>query len=101
MGKLPLFHRQRCVDVEGGACIRQYHVLTDKRHIITKDSDENVAVWDVLTVWQSIKIFLVLYFIQFLYFYFYWFITHYSTVFRGTLLGLFWKKEHSHHAVVS
>ena len=70
MGKLPLFHRQRCVDVEGGACIRQYHVLTDKRHIITKDSDENVAVWDVLTVWQSIKIFLVLYFIQFFIFLF-------------------------------
>ena len=38
------------VNVEGGACIRQYHVLTDKRHIITKDSDENIAVWDVLTV---------------------------------------------------
>jgi len=36
--------------IEGGACIRQYHVLTDKRHIITKDSDENIAVWDVLTV---------------------------------------------------
>jgi hypothetical protein len=34
----------------GGASIRQYHVLTDKRHIITKDSDDNVAVWDVLTV---------------------------------------------------
>jgi len=38
------------VDVSGGACIRQYHVLTDKRHIITKDSDENIAIWDVLTV---------------------------------------------------
>jgi len=41
-----------CVESEGGACIRQYYVLTDKRHIITKDSDENVAVWDVLTVPQ-------------------------------------------------
>ena len=44
--------RYFCADLEGGACIRQYHVLTDKRHIITKDSDENIAVWDVLTVLQ-------------------------------------------------
>lgn len=34
----------------GGASIRQFHVLTDKRHIITKDSEETVAIWDVLTV---------------------------------------------------
>jgi len=38
----------------GGASIRQYHVLSDKRHIITKDSDDNVAVWDVLTVGSEI-----------------------------------------------
>ena len=36
--------------VVGGASIRQYHVLNDKRHIITKDTDNSVAVWDVLTV---------------------------------------------------
>ena len=34
----------------GGASIRQYHVLNDKRHIITKDTKSNVALWDVLTV---------------------------------------------------
>jgi WD repeat-containing protein 48 len=34
--------------IKGGASIRQYLILTDKRHIITKDSDENVAIWDVL-----------------------------------------------------
>ena len=37
----------------GGASIRQHHVLNDKRHIITKDSDDRVAVWDVLTVSAS------------------------------------------------
>jgi len=34
----------------GGASIKQYHVLNDKRYIITKDSEERVAMWDVLTV---------------------------------------------------
>ncbi len=34
----------------GGASIRQYHVLNDKRHILTKDTDNTVALWDVLTV---------------------------------------------------
>ena len=36
----------------GGASIKQYHVLNDKRYIITKDSEERVAMWDVLTVSQ-------------------------------------------------
>ncbi|KAI0242860.1 WD repeat-containing protein 48 [Lamellibrachia satsuma] len=35
--------------VEGVASIRKYHVLNNKRHILTKDTDENVALWDVLT----------------------------------------------------
>ncbi|KAK2176594.1 hypothetical protein NP493_653g01034 [Ridgeia piscesae] len=35
--------------VEGGASIRKYHVLNNKRYILTKDTEENVAVWDVLT----------------------------------------------------
>ncbi|KAL5013551.1 hypothetical protein ScPMuIL_007821 [Solemya velum] len=35
--------------VKGGPSIRQYYVLNDKRHIITKDTDDCVAVWDVLT----------------------------------------------------
>lgn len=34
----------------GGASIRQYYVLNDKRMILTKDTDDNVAMWDVLTV---------------------------------------------------
>lgn len=34
--------------IKGGSSIRQYHVLNDQRHIITKDSEENIAVWDVL-----------------------------------------------------
>jgi len=35
--------------IQGGASTRQYHVLNDKRHILTKDTKGNVALWDVLT----------------------------------------------------
>ncbi|XP_052764108.1 WD repeat-containing protein 48-like [Mya arenaria] len=35
--------------IKGGSSIRQYYVLNDKRHILTKDTDENVALWDVLS----------------------------------------------------
>ncbi|XP_002730546.1 WD repeat-containing protein 48 [Saccoglossus kowalevskii] len=34
--------------IKGGASIVQYHVLNDKRHILTKDTDDVVALWDVL-----------------------------------------------------
>ncbi|VDN07225.1 unnamed protein product [Thelazia callipaeda] len=33
---------------ERAASIRQHVVLNDKRHIVTKDTDDNVAVWDIL-----------------------------------------------------
>lgn len=36
--------------IPGGAAIKQAVVLNDKRHILTKDSDENVALYDVLKV---------------------------------------------------
>ncbi len=36
--------------IRGGASIRQYSVLNDKRHILTKDTENSVACWDVLTV---------------------------------------------------
>ncbi|VDK30488.1 unnamed protein product [Gongylonema pulchrum] len=36
------------VIIPGAASIRQHVVLNDKRHIITKDTDDNVAMWDVL-----------------------------------------------------
>uniref|UniRef100_A0AC34Q1X5 WD repeat-containing protein 48 homolog n=1 Tax=Panagrolaimus sp. JU765 TaxID=591449 RepID=A0AC34Q1X5_9BILA len=32
----------------GAPSIREYVVLNDKRHIVTKDTDENVTMWDVL-----------------------------------------------------
>ncbi|VDI39342.1 WD repeat-containing protein 48, partial [Mytilus galloprovincialis] len=35
--------------IKGGSSIRQYYVLNDKRHILTKDTDDHVALWDVLT----------------------------------------------------
>lgn len=34
--------------IRGTASIKQYHILNDKRFIVTKDTDENVCVWDVL-----------------------------------------------------
>lgn len=36
--------------IAGGPSIRQYVVLNDKRHVLTRDTDNNVALWDVLTV---------------------------------------------------
>lgn len=39
----------------GGAAIKQAVVLNDKRHILTKDSENNVAVYDVLKVMNSGK----------------------------------------------
>ena len=36
--------------ITGGSSIRQYYVLNDKRHILTKDTEDNVALWDVLTI---------------------------------------------------
>lgn len=35
----------------GGASIIQCHILNDKRHILTKDTNNNIAYWDVLKVW--------------------------------------------------
>ena len=34
--------------ISGGPSIKQYHVLNDKRHILTKDTDCHVALYDVL-----------------------------------------------------
>ena len=36
--------------IKGGTSIKNFHVLNDKRFIVTKDSDENVCVYDVLKV---------------------------------------------------
>ena len=44
--------------VTGGPSITQFHILNDKRHIITKDTENKVALYDVLTV--SVKLFLFL-----------------------------------------
>lgn len=34
--------------IRGGASIRHYRILNDKRTVLTKDSESNVAVYDVL-----------------------------------------------------
>ena len=34
--------------ISGGSSIKSFEVLNDKRHIVTKDTDSNVAVYDVL-----------------------------------------------------
>ncbi|ESO12909.1 hypothetical protein HELRODRAFT_184854 [Helobdella robusta] len=35
--------------IKGGPAIKQYTVLSDKRHILTKDSDGHMAIYDALT----------------------------------------------------
>jgi hypothetical protein len=39
---------QPLLNIKGTTSIKQYQILNDKRYIVTKDSDENVCVWDVL-----------------------------------------------------
>ena len=39
----------------GGSSITQFHILNDKRHILTKDTEDKVALYDVLTVGQIWK----------------------------------------------
>ena len=36
--------------IRGGPSIKTYTVLNDKRRIVTKDTEENIAVYDVLKV---------------------------------------------------
>ncbi len=36
--------------IQGGPALKHYHILSDKRHIIAKDSNNNVTVYDVLQV---------------------------------------------------
>ncbi len=36
--------------IKGASSIRQYQILNDRRYILTKDTAENVALWDVLSV---------------------------------------------------
>ena len=34
--------------IKGNLALRQYHVLNDKRYVLTKDTENNVAIYDVL-----------------------------------------------------
>ncbi|KAJ8893603.1 hypothetical protein PR048_006203 [Dryococelus australis] len=36
------------LSIKGGPAVRHYHILNDKRHILAKDTDSNVMVYDVL-----------------------------------------------------
>ena len=36
--------------IKGAAAIKKYAVLNDKRHLLTRDTDDNVALYDVLKV---------------------------------------------------
>ncbi len=47
--------------IQGGPAHKHYHILSDKRHIITKDSNNNVAVYDVLQVIQIKKLMIMIY----------------------------------------
>ena len=52
----PYLEYSHVVSYIGGSSIRQYYVLNDKRHILTKDTEDNVALWDVLTVSTHIAV---------------------------------------------
>lgn len=39
---------EKCI--KGGAAIEKYVVLNDKRFMVTRDTDQNVAIYDVLKV---------------------------------------------------
>ena len=36
--------------IPGGECLREYRILSNKREILTRDSEGNVALWNVLLV---------------------------------------------------
>lgn len=42
---------EKCI--KGGAAIEKYVVLNDKRYMVTKDTDSNVAIYDVLEVTKN------------------------------------------------
>lgn len=44
------FNREPFRILKGAAAIKKYHVLNDKRTILTFDTEKNVAVYDVLKV---------------------------------------------------
>ncbi|KAG4077089.1 hypothetical protein HA402_016076 [Bradysia odoriphaga] len=46
----PAINTTEIVNIKGGTAIKKFSVLNDKRHILTKDSDNNVALYDVLKV---------------------------------------------------
>lgn len=39
-----------CWTIAGGPSVRAYHILNDKRHVLTKDTAGNVELYDVLKV---------------------------------------------------
>ncbi|XP_076823379.1 WD repeat-containing protein 48-like [Clavelina lepadiformis] len=43
------YSMQPCYTIPGGSSITQYKVLSDKRYILTQDTENKVALWDVLT----------------------------------------------------
>ncbi|KAG8182664.1 hypothetical protein JTE90_019689 [Oedothorax gibbosus] len=45
---LPPLNQQAEHVIKGNPSIRNYHVLNDKRHILTKDTENNVQMYDVL-----------------------------------------------------
>nr|CAB3267709.1 WD repeat-containing protein 48 [Phallusia mammillata] len=42
------YSEKPCYSIPGAACITQYKVLSDKRHILTQDTHNRVVLWDVL-----------------------------------------------------
>ena len=49
-GQPPPLAAQPSRVIDGAPSIKQYKVLNDKRHVLTRDSDGHVALYDVLYV---------------------------------------------------
>lgn len=44
--------------IRGGPSIKQYTILNDKRHLLTRDTEENVVLWDILKVGVALVFFM-------------------------------------------
>ena len=43
---------QPLATIPGGSCLKEYRILPNKREILTRDSAGNVALWNVLFMFE-------------------------------------------------
>ncbi|CAD5217869.1 unnamed protein product [Bursaphelenchus xylophilus] len=45
---IPITFQQPDIILEGAPSIRQHAVLNDRRHVVTRDTENNIHIWDIL-----------------------------------------------------